>query len=365
MAVTLYPLLAQGQVAPMDDPARLTPGQTRAENALWIENPLSRQFKSSRKVVIAEINGPAEITMIHFAYGRAQLGQDPKKPLRSQIGNGKPLNRDLILRIYWDHEPVPGVECPLTDFFCDPGGDREVINTEMLNVCRGFNAYFTMPFHKSARVELDYEGPVPPGDDLERMLPCYSYVCYRTLDHFPRDMGYFHASWRQETLLLGSREYVALKTDGKGKFIGWNVTIHSLYHDDYPVDENEKFYIDGETNASIEFQGLEDSFGFSWGFPTNATFFPLTGHFNFLNGAAAYRFFIRDSISFKKSLKVAIGFGDTEKSWKRKYSKPDTAVELSSTVYWYQKEPATPLPPLLPAAERGPTLLAAFHTGKN
>jgi Protein of unknown function (DUF2961) len=270
----------------------------------------------------------------------------------------------LVLRIYWDGETNPAVECPLTDFFCDPGGDRDIINSALLNVCRGFNAYFPMPFHKSARVELDYEGPVPPGDELWRMMPCYSYVCYRTLPHFPKDKGYFHASWRQESLLLGQKEYIALQTSGKGKFVGWNVTVHSLYHDDYPVDENEKFYIDGETNASIEFQGLEDSFGYSWGFPTNVTFFPLTGHSSYLNGAAAYRFFLPDSISFKKSLKVAIGFGNTEASWKRRFSKPETAVQFSSTVYWYQKQAAAPLPPLPPATERAPTLLAAFHPEK-
>ncbi len=30
---------------------------------------------------------------------------------------------------------------------------------------------------------------------------------------------------------------------------------------------NEKFYIDGEKTRLVEFQGIEDSFGFSWGFP--------------------------------------------------------------------------------------------------
>ena len=79
----------------------------------------------------------------------------------------------------------------------------------------------------------------------------------------PADTGYFHASWRQEGLLLGKRDYVALEARGKGKVVGWNVTVRSPGRDGYPVDENEKFFIDGETAASVEFQGLEDSFGFS------------------------------------------------------------------------------------------------------
>jgi hypothetical protein len=345
------PLGAFGQ---MEGLGRLTPGRTKAENALWRENPLSLQFVSSRRIVVAEINGPAEITMMHFAYARAQLGQDAHVPLSSQIGNGKPLSRDLLLRIYWDGESEPSVDCPFVDFFCDPDDACKAINNTLVNVRRGFNAYFPMAFRKSARVELVYDGPVPPGAELARMMPCYSYVCYRELEDYPEDTGYFHASWRQESLLLGLNDYVALEAKGKGKFIGWNVTVRSLEHDSYPVDENEKFYIDGEMVPSVEFQGLEDSFGFSWGFPENDNFFPLTGYFKFLNGAAAYRFFTQDAISFEKSLRVAIGFGANEGEWKTKFSKPDSVTQFSSTVYWYQTEPHAPLPPMPLPGEREP-----------
>lgn len=337
-------------------------GTTRAINALWSENALDVQFKSTNRVIVADIKGPAEITMIHFAFGRAQLGQDPDKPLRQQLGNGKPLGRDVVLRIYWDGETNPSVECPLVDFFCDPTGEDQVINNAMIAVDRGFNAWFPMAFHKSAKVELDYEGSMRPGPELWRAMPCYSYVCYRDLKKFPRDTGYFHASWRQETILLGSKEYIALAATGKGKLIAWNVAIHSLYQDGYPVDENEKFYIDGETNASVEFQGLEDSFGFSWGFPATATQAPRNGYFPFMNGAFAYRFFLTDPIHFDKSLKIAIGFGAHEKSWLKKFSKPETAVQMSSTVYWYQTEPHAPLPPLPPIDERAPIAKAAYPT---
>ena len=124
-------------------------------------------------------------------------------------------------------------------------------------------------------------------------------------------------------LLLGKRDYVALEARGKGKVVGWNVTVRSPGRDGYPVDENEKFFIDGEQTASIEFQGLEDSFGFSWGFPESQSMFPLTGYFPFLKGAAAYRFFIQDAISFEKSLRVAIGFGVNEDPmFRREFSKP-------------------------------------------
>lgn len=330
--------LVRAQTVERDGLARITPGRTAAENALWRENPLSAQFKSSKRVVVADLKGPGMVTMIHFAL--------PWKRI---------LNRDLRLLMYWDGESSPSVDVPFVDFFCDPAGSRDQVNTAFVNKRNGWNAYFPMPFRRSARIELVYDGLLEPGEDLWMAMPCYSYVCYRTLETFPRDMGYFHASWQQEILKLGSGDYVALEAKGKGKFVGWNVTVRRPGFDSYPVDENEKFYIDGETNASVEFQGLEDSFGFSWGFPESNSTFPLTGYSKFFKGAAAYRFFNQDAISFEKSLRVAIGFGEKDNpSFRLLYSQPGTAVQFSSTVYWYQYEPHAPIPGLPPAAERAP-----------
>lgn len=318
---------------------QLTTGQTRAENALWHENPLSSQFMSSKTVVIADIKGPGIITMIHFA-----------------LPSHRQLNRDVLLRIYWDGESSPSVDVPLVDFFADPDGLQHRIDTALVNKRRGWNAYFPMPFRRSAKIELVYDGSLSPGKELELSMPCYSYVLWNSLKKVPRNSGYFHASWRQESLLLGKQDYVALEAQGNGKFVGWNITIHSLGDVGYPVDENEKFYIDGEAKPSVEFQGLEDSFGFSWGFPRKSdNFFPLTGYFKFLNGAAAYRFFTQDAINFHKSLRVAIGFGEHESPWFRtRFSKPDSTLQISSTVYWYQNEPHAPLPPMPPASAREP-----------
>jgi len=331
-----------------NDLASLTPGRTRAENALWIENALSARFNSSKRVVVADLKGPAIITMIHFA-----MPQTLK------------LNRDVLLRMYWDGETTPSVDVPLVDFFCDPAGLREQVNTALVNKRRGFNAYFPMPFRRSARIELVYDGPLEPGDELWKIMPCYSYVTYRTQDKIKKDTGYFHASWRQEGLLLGKRDYVALEATGKGKFVGWNVTVRSPGRDGYPVDENEKFFVDGETTASTEFQGLEDSFGFSWGFPESESMFPRTGYFKYFKGAAAYRFFTQDAINFDKSLRVLIGFGVNEDPmFRRDFSRPGSTLQFSSTVYWYQTEPHAKLPAMPSAIERAPAPEEPFWPDK-
>jgi hypothetical protein len=331
------------QMNGLDGLPTLLPGRTAAINALWRENELSTRFHSSKRVVVAEIQGPATITMIHVA----------------MPGTLK-LNRDLLLNIYWDGETSPSVDCPLVDFFCDPAGVREEVNTALVNKRRGWNACFPMPFRKSARVELIYDGPLAPGDELWKQMPCYSNVMYRTLDRVPDDVGYFHAHWRQEGLLLGQREYVALEAKGNGKFVGWNVTIRWPGRDyNSPpglfVDENEEFFIYGEQQPSVEFQGLEDSFGFSWSFPETKSQFPLTGYFPFFKGYSMYRFFVPDAIRFDKSLRVVIGFGKHEDPrFAIEASKPQNRVQISSTAYWYQVEPHAALSAIPPAAQRVP-----------
>lgn len=327
---------------------QLSSCRARAENALWIENALTARFNSSKRVTVADLKGPAVITMIHFA-----MPQTLK------------LNRDVLLRMYWDDEQTPSVDVPLVDFFCDPAGLRDQVNTALVNKRRGYNAYFPMPFRKCARVELVYDGPLNPGEELWKNMPCYSYVNYQAEKRISRKTGYFHASWRQEGLLLGKRNFLALDAKGKGKFVGWNVTVRSPGRDNYPVDENEIFFVDGEPSASIEYQGLEDSFGFSWGFPETDNLFPLAGYFKFYKGAAAYRFFTQDAINFNKSLRVEIGFGANEDPmFRREYSKPGSTLQFSSTAYWYQAEPHAPLPAIPSAQDRAPAPEEPFWPDK-
>ncbi|HNT34710.1 MAG TPA: DUF2961 domain-containing protein [bacterium] len=327
--------------------SELTPGVVRTENSLWPENPIEVRFDSpSEEVVLADLKGPGEITMIHFAMPESSI----LRPTEYTFG------RDLVMQIYWDGEKTPSVDCPVVDFFCDPAGLRDIVNTALVNKCRGFNAYFPMPFRKSARVILRYDGEEPPSWDRWRLLPCYGYVMHRSGIKISSRQGYFHAQFRQQALLLGKEDYVALEAQGRGKFVGWNVTVRRPGTVGYPVDMNEKFFVDGEDTASTEFQGLEDSFGFSYGFPPAENFFPFTGFFPFTNeGAAAYRFFVNDSISFKKSLRVTIGFGVNENPmFRQSFSAWGTSLQFSSVCYWYQTEPHAPFPKMLSAEDRAP-----------
>lgn len=314
----------------------LTDGQTKQVNALWVENPVNMKFGEGRnKVAIADLKGPGVITMIHFAL--------PAK---------MSMNRDVVLRIWWDGEKNPSVEAPLCDFFGDPNGALERVDSALVNKKRGWNCYFPMPFAKSARVEVSLENKRYPNAEWGQ-APCYSYVHYRTLKSVPADSGYFHATWRQQTLLLCKEPYKVFEAKGKGQWIGWNMSIHSPNPKaGYPVDENENFYVDGENTPSISWQGLEDSFGFSWGFPEVANSFPYTGYQPYYNGAAAFRFNDRDRISFAKSIRMTVEFGKSEATYFNDFAKPGNELELSSVAYWYQVEPHKSFDPLPPSDKR-------------
>ena len=39
----------------------------KAENALWVENPIEEQFQSAKRIVVADLKGPGRVEMFHFA----------------------------------------------------------------------------------------------------------------------------------------------------------------------------------------------------------------------------------------------------------------------------------------------------------
>lgn len=304
----------------------------KMENALWGECPKERLLTTTR-VILADIKGPGVITMLHFA-----------------MPESLKLDRGSIVRIWWDDEKTPSVQAPLVDLFCDPNGSQERVDSLLVNKRRGWNMYFPMPFAKHAVLELEHDGRGPAS--------CYFYALYYPLKHWDRSLGYFHSTWRQEKLLLGKRDYVALEAQGKGQFVGWNVTVRGCPPNDggYPVDENAKFYVDGEAEPSVELMGLEDSFGFSFGFPETANSFPYTGWAPYYKGAFAYRFFVNEAIPFQKSLRATIGFGKHEAPFFFDiYSRPEFPLEFSTCCYWYQTEPHVPFAPMPSYRKRGPT----------
>ena len=67
--------------------------------------------------------------------------------------------RNQILRMYWDDDPQPAVECPVGDFFACGWGEYAQVSSLAVCVNPGsaFNCYWEMPFQRRARITLTNE----------------------------------------------------------------------------------------------------------------------------------------------------------------------------------------------------------------
>src|SRR5436305_7060085 len=65
--------------------------------------------------------------------------------------------RSSILRIYWDDQAQPSVECPVGDFFACGWGKYAQLSSLAVCVNPGsaFNCYWPMPFRKRCRMTLE------------------------------------------------------------------------------------------------------------------------------------------------------------------------------------------------------------------
>ena len=121
--------------------------------------------------------------------------------------------RFLILRIYWDGQENPSVECPFGDFFANGWERYAPVNS--LAICvnpgRAFNCYWEMPFRKRCRITLTNL------DEVETRI--YYQVDY-TLTDVPQDCAYFHASFRRSNPLAYMTDHVVIDgIRGKGHYL--------------------------------------------------------------------------------------------------------------------------------------------------
>ena len=162
--------------------------------------------------------------------------------------------RNTIIRIYWDGQENPSVECPVGDFFLS--GWQEYFQVSTLAVCvnpgSAFNCYWTMPFRKHCRITLE--------NRAEEEVVYYYQIDY-TLGEVPEDAAYFHAQFRRVNPLPYKDVYTILDgVQGHGQYVGtylfWGVNNNNWW------GEGEiKFFMDGDKDyPTICGTGTEDYF---------------------------------------------------------------------------------------------------------
>ena len=161
-------------------------------------------IEPGQTAVLAEIPGPGAIHHIWVT-----IAAEPF------------YGRKLILRMYWDGETSASVEAPIGDFFGVGHGLNRNFSSLPINCSsegRAKNCYWQMPFAKSALVIVTNEGTRP-------VAAFYYYIDYRELKEMPAATQYFHAQYRQEMPCEPGRNYVLLEADGRGHYVGCNMSI--------------------------------------------------------------------------------------------------------------------------------------------
>ncbi len=303
----------------------------------WKVNPYIR-IKSGETITIADINGPGAIQHIWM----------------TPTGNW----RFTIMRIFWDDETTPSVECPVGDFF--GMGWNTYAKLTSLAICvnpgSAFNSYWSMPFRKRCRITME-------NIDNENPMTLYYQIDY-TLTEVPQDAGYFHAQFRRAGINESSVYTIADGIKGKGQYVGvymaWGVKNNGWW------GEGEiKFYMDGDMQyPTICGTGTEDYFCGSYDFDTrqkneagveetNYTEFctPYAGlhqvirgdgHYNVMQRFGLYRWHIMDPVRFDNDLKITIQDLGWHKGGRYLAQKSD----IASTCFWYQSEPHAVFPKL-------------------
>ncbi len=259
--------------------------------------------------------------------------------------------RFSILRIYWDDQQHPSVECPVGDFFACGWGQYAQVSSLAVCVNPGsaFNCYWNMPFRRRCRITLENIA----SDDM-RLYYQINYALAPVSD----EAAYFHAQFRRVNPLPYKEVYTLLDgVEGQGHFAGtymaWGVNNSGWW------GEGEiKFYLDGDREfPTICGTGTEDYFCGSYNFENKATgqyqeyTTPYAGMPQVLRPDGVYRsqmrfglyrWHITDPVRFKKDLRVTI----QALGWREGGRYLPLQDDIASVAYWYQTLPGQPFPPL-------------------
>lgn len=257
--------------------------------------------------------------------------------------------RFSIIRIYWDDEKEPSVECPVGDFFGMGWGEYAPLNSLAICVNPGsaFNCYWTMPFRKKCKITMENVNPQDP-------MVLYYQVDY-TLTEVPEDAAYFHAQFRR-THYNESSDYTLIDgIKGKGQYVGTYMAV-GVHNNGWWGEGEIKFFMDGDTKfPTICGTGAEDYFCGSYNFDRGGQYKEFStayaglhqvirpdGTYRSQQRFGMYRWHITDPVRFDKDLKVTI----QDLGWRAGGRYLPQKSDISSVVFWYQAEPHAKFPQL-------------------
>jgi hypothetical protein len=310
---------------------------------------------------IAQLSGPGILTHIWFTIAT----------------NENYHLKKIVLRMFWDDDPLPAVESPVGDFFWLGLGEYFAYESGPLSVGsqKALNCYLPMPFRKSARITVTNEGS-------ESITAFYYNLDWQKHKSLPDNMFYFYAEYRQARPNKGwtgdwklngdgkvndaqnkdgAANYVMFEGEGPGHYVG--VTQSILQNQgDWWGEGDDMMFIDDTKEPHIIGTGSEDYYLGAWCYgncgispfgSSRPTFAfkeygnPVNGGDNRGAGWTVYRFHTDSPVPFQKYFKMSIEHGHAN----------HRSDNFYTVAYWYQQGPHKLRKPLPPVQERIPAMV--------
>eukprot|EP01031_Cornospumella_fuschlensis_P030769 gene30769-37176_t len=288
--------------------------------------------------VVADVKGPGCIRQLWMVTG---IGDRLARP---QFCTFSADSLSMIVRIYFDDEPVPSVEVPLGPMFGifhDIGDNWRAsrqfgADTALFKMSEnGAYTFITpMPFSKSVRITIQDENPDLTG--FMRIWLQANYYAYDPRCPFPEPLR-LHIAYRMQdrpsdytnSSVRYKRSYHIGYAQGRGYLLGTALGLQVRDTNDlWFHNAGEMVIADHTTNPRV-FKGTggEDFFCSSCWFNFHHTY-PDWGYLygSNSNNFSAYRFFVSDfQLPFKSEISLSYGVN---------------IDHVQSVMYWYQTKPS-------------------------
>jgi len=232
------------------------------------------------------------------------------------------LNKDIDIRITWDNESIPAVNCPVADFFGYAFGNRSMQSLLLGSTGDKNYCYFPMPFDKSVKIEL-ISRKQTSDSEAEKIKVS---VWYSDIKRDPEREGKFYIYWNRNIRAATGVPHLMADIKGKGHYIGTILQAQGL-------KAGMTLFFEGDDSTSVDgtFRmhgtGSEDYFNGGWYAMLDRwdgkMSLPLHGSLDYslpFCRTGGYRLFISDRISFKKSLFHSIEHGPAGNAFPADYT---------------------------------------------
>ncbi len=176
-------------------------GKAASELGVGRKGNPNKEIAPGETVQLCDIQGPGVIRHIWMTTNRGPL-----------------TLRSLVIRVYWEGQSHPSIECPYGDFFGCSHSHFTGYQSAVHSVAdkAGMNIWLPMPFTRHARITLTNEHKIA--------VPLFYQIDYTAGDKLASDVGRLHVLFRRENPTTEKKDFELLPLRiGKGR-------LHRLGH---------------------------------------------------------------------------------------------------------------------------------------